>query len=91
MRAEKEALRKEIATLSGLMGSRVETPMQNITSVINGLLNRPELSEEVRSELTRLASLYPADPGVTDLMQLYTRALEAEPIVVTGDESEFHD
>ena len=56
-RAEKEALRKEIAALSGMMGSRVETPMQTITTVINGLLGRAELSEEVRSELTRLKTL----------------------------------
>lgn len=45
--------------------------------LLGGLFELREY-DRVRSELTRLTSLYPADPGVADLVQLYTRALEAE-------------
>lgn len=45
--------------------------------LLGGLFELREY-ERVRSELTRLASLYPADPAIANLVLLYTRALEAE-------------
>lgn len=45
--------------------------------LLGGLFELREY-DRIRSELTRLASLYPTDLGIADLVQLYTRALEAE-------------
>jgi hypothetical protein len=100
-RAEKEALRKEIAALSNLMSSsHVETPIQTITTVINGLLARSELSEDVRGELTRLktialdeSNLYkprmsgkPGQPGFDAVTRSFLLS-ELAMIIPTGDEN----
>lgn len=45
--------------------------------LLGGLYELREF-DRVRSELTRLASLYPGDPAIADLILLYTRALAAE-------------